>query len=703
VKIDQIAITQDALDRLDGIALLTGLDGSILDANPAALECYGRSLAEMVGLSIHDIRAPGVQDDIDRQMRRAVEHGAVYESLHHRGDGSQFPVEVRSIPAIIDGKPALLSLVHDITERKQAEQELGESESRYRALAVSSPLAVFVSRNERGDDRVALANPACVKLFEASSAEDLIGTSALELFEPDSRALVRERVDQASAAVLLVEARILRLDGTPLDVEITISPLPDQGVAAVEVVLHDITERRQADEELRQSEQKFAAAFHASPNLIAITALSDGEILEVNEAFSALLGYTRAESIGKTTAELSIWTDLADRAEFTRLLAEAGEVQDLETTLRRKDGTLVSVTDSARTLDFQGEKCVLSITHDVTERKRALEELEFRNAVLSTVQETSKDGILVVDEAEHVLSFNRRFVEMWHIPEELIEDGADEPLLQFAASQLTDSQPFLQRARHLNEHRRETSQDELVLADGRVFDHYSAPMLGPGERYFGHVWYFRDITEGKRAEQELVGQKDQIGRTLTSVIDIASNITEMRDPYTAGHQRRVSELAVRISEEMGMSVQQIEENRVAALIHDVGKMSVPAEILVKPGVLSPMEFSLVKSHAEAGYRIIASANMQGRIDEIVYQHHERCDGSGYPRGLSAEQLLPGAKVLMVADVVEAMASHRPYRAALGIDTALAEIERGAGTLYDAEVSKACMTVFRELGFTFSES
>ena len=147
---------------------------------------------------------------------------------------------------------------------------------------------------------------------------------------------------------------------------------------------------------------------------------------------------------------------------------------------------------------------------------------------------------------------------------------------------------------------------------------------------------------------------------------------------------------------------EIEEIRVAALIHDIGKMSVPSEILSKPGALLPVEFEIIKGHAEAGYQILTASDMEGLTPEIIYQHHERCDGSGYPRGLSADQLLPQAKVLMVADVVEAMTSHRPYRPGLGVDAALAEIARGSGGLYDRDVSEACATVFCEQGFAFTE-
>jgi PAS domain S-box-containing protein len=215
-----------------------------------------------------------------------------------------------------------------------------------------------------------------------------------------------------------------------------------------------------------------------------------------------------------------------------------------------------------------------------------------------------------------------------------------------------------------------------------------------------------DITERKRIERELVEEQERsverLSKSLSSIIQIVSQVAETRDPYTAGHQRRVSELAVRLSEGMGMSAEQIEEIRIAALLHDIGKMSVPAEILSRPGALSPLEFELVKGHSEAGYLIIAAAEMEGPTAEIVHQHHERCDGSGYPRGLDGNELLLESKVLMVADVVEAIMSHRPYRAALGRAAALAEIEQGSGRLYEPRVVEACLRLFRETEFAFSE-
>jgi putative nucleotidyltransferase with HDIG domain len=205
------------------------------------------------------------------------------------------------------------------------------------------------------------------------------------------------------------------------------------------------------------------------------------------------------------------------------------------------------------------------------------------------------------------------------------------------------------------------------------------------QRVAGILW---DVTERR---QDL----ERLARSLKSTVEIVSQISETRDPYTAGHQRRVSELAVAIAQEMRMPPEQVEQIRVASLLHDIGKMSVPAEILSKPGMLSSPELQLIRGHSGAGYEVISRAHMEGSTAEIVLQHHERCDGSGYPRGLESDELLPESKVLMVADVVEAMMSHRPYRPALGVNAALAEIERGAGTAYDADVCRACVTVFRE--------
>jgi putative nucleotidyltransferase with HDIG domain len=178
--------------------------------------------------------------------------------------------------------------------------------------------------------------------------------------------------------------------------------------------------------------------------------------------------------------------------------------------------------------------------------------------------------------------------------------------------------------------------------------------------------------------------------------------TELRDPYTAGHQRRVAEFACALAAELGWDRSRISLLRTAALLHDLGKIIVPAEILSKPGKLNDTEFLLIHEHAAAGAEILADIDFGGDVAAMVRQHHERLDGSGYPTGLKGEEILPEARVLAVADAVEAMVSHRPYRPALPLEVALAEIEQGSGRLYDAEVCAACLRLMHEQRFAFGE-
>ncbi len=175
---------------------------------------------------------------------------------------------------------------------------------------------------------------------------------------------------------------------------------------------------------------------------------------------------------------------------------------------------------------------------------------------------------------------------------------------------------------------------------------------------------------------------------------------ESRDPYTAGHQQRVANLARAIAQEMGLPRDRVDGIRMAGVIHDVGKVSVPAEILSKPGRITEIEFSIIKTHAQVGYDILKNIDFPWPIADMVLQHHEKMNGTGYPSGLSGDAIMPEARVLVVADVVEAMVSHRPYRPALGIDSALDEIRKNRGVLYDGDAVDACLRLFEEKGFEF---
>jgi len=224
------------------------------------------------------------------------------------------------------------------------------------------------------------------------------------------------------------------------------------------------------------------------------------------------------------------------------------------------------------------------------------------------------------------------------------------------------------------------------------------------------------ITENKRYQlhleeevsqrtAELERREQDLKLALISIVNVIASMVEKRDPYTAGHERRVTSLALAIARELELDEERYEGLGLAATIHDLGKVAIPSEILSKPGKLSNIEYQLIQTHAQIGYDILTegTAEFPWPIKTIVHQHHERMNGSGYPLGLSGHDLLIESRILAVADVVEAMASHRPYRASLGIEVALGEIARGRGTIYDSDVVSACLTLFANKHFSLDFS
>src|SRR4030043_690196 len=211
----------------------------------------------------------------------------------------------------------------------------------------------------------------------------------------------------------------------------------------------------------------------------------------------------------------------------------------------------------------------------------------------------------------------------------------------------------------------------------------------------------RDVTERKITEKKLKESYQKLQKTLSDVIDTLASIVESKDPYTSGHQKRVAMLATAISEELGLDQDKIESIKIAALIHDIGKINIPVSILTRPGRLSEIEYDMIKTHSQLGHDMISRVEFPWPIADIILQHHERINGSGYPKGLKGKHIVLEARILAVADVVEAMASHRPYRPALGMDKALEEINMNRGKLYDADVADTCLSLFNEKGFKFT--
>jgi PAS domain S-box-containing protein/putative nucleotidyltransferase with HDIG domain len=247
------------------------------------------------------------------------------------------------------------------------------------------------------------------------------------------------------------------------------------------------------------------------------------------------------------------------------------------------------------------------------------------------------------------------------------------------------------------------SDTVLMSKKGKAIpvDHRAAPITDESGSTLGVVLAFRDISRQKKTEKELIQSYERLKQAMDGTVQAMAFTLETRDPYTAGHQRRVTQLACALAEKMQLPKDVIEGVRMAGDLHDIGKIYVPAEILSKPGKLSEAEYNIIKTHSQVGYDILKTIEFPWPIADIVLQHHERINGSGYPAGLRGKDILLEAKILTVADVIEAMATHRPYRPALSIEDALEEISENKGKLYDPKVVEACLKIFEE-GFAFEE-
>lgn len=327
----------------------------------------------------------------------------------------------------------------------------------------------------------------------------------------------------------------------------------------------------------------------------------------------------------------------------------------------------------------------------IKERETAQLESQESQERFNNVIEQSQTGIYILKDSRLTFA-NPRFAEILGYgkkeligvdPDDLIVPD-DRPKFHTALSSLTNEREKSVRST-VRMYRKDGSELTMGIQQSRLVFDGDISLLGVTQ----------DITERERVRLQIATYVDQLERSMLGTVSAISTMMDKRDPYTAGHQNRVGQIAAAIAGEMGLSEDVQKGLRLAGSIHDIGKISIPAEILSKPTRLSAVEFEIIKTHAQVGYEILSGVDFPWPVAEIVLQHHERLDGSGYPSHLKGDEILLEAKIMTVADVVEAIASHRPYRAALGIEVALNEIEKHAGKFYDPDVAAACLNLFRE--------
>ena len=459
-------------------------------------------------------------------------------------------------------------------------------------------------------------------------------------------------------------------------------------LACVVCAFTDITERKRSESDVREAETRYRLLFNSSPLATWVYDSETLRVLAVNQAAITQYGYEKEEFLALSVPALYAETE---RDALTETLKPGGEpARDAKVWKHcRKDGQLLDAQITTKPLRYRDRDARLVIAEDITARLHTERMLKRIGKRLSNILESIRDGFITLDRQWQFAYLNSRA--------EQICGGRREEL---AGQNFWTVFPELRHAPLYKELHRAMQKQNPV-----EFEHFFTEWnvwlrINVFPSQDGLSIYMADISDRKRVEQELKDLIASLKSSVDGIVRAMSYAVELRDPYTAGHQKRVSLLVCAMARQMGFSPDEVKLLRVAALLHDIGKIAMPAEILSKPGVLSRAEMSIIQNHAQIGYDILKGIDFDPRIALVALQHHERLDGSGYPNGLSAEEIIPEAKMMAVADVVEAMASHRPFRPSLGIEKALGEAMRNKGVLYDPASVEACMAVFAQHTFDF---
>ncbi|GAB6042828.1 hypothetical protein JCM17961_35050 [Endothiovibrio diazotrophicus] len=565
-------------------------------------------------------------------------------------------------------------------EERQANREaLIRANREWRTVFDKLDDALFVHDREY---RVLLANRTYLE-WAGLPEEQVLGEVYWHVFPRDAGPhwLCKQLVDGESTDVhddmVLPDGKILRLSHFAL---------PGSGAqdALFMHILEDITDHSLAQQALEQSEARFRGIAESVRDAIVMIDEED-RVLEWNPAAERLFGYSAGEALGADLRRLIVPERLRQADErprgFESFLSTGqgpivGSVQEVMALC--KDGSELSVELSVAPVEGNSGRHCVGVARDITERRAIQRRLAEGEKRLRHIVTSLGDGVVVLDANGTALFANPAALALLGRPEEeVIGRQTGLPLAIGNGAGIEILRPG----------------GGAVWVEAQVVE-------SRWEEHSAYVMSLHDMSQHVQLERHRRYANQRLQEALESTIGAIALALEKRDPYTAGHQQRVSTLSVAIATTLGLEPERIEGIRLGAMIHDIGKIYIPSEILNRPGRLDPREFELIKSHPEVGYDIIKGIVFPWPVADMILQHHERLDGSGYPHGLEGEAISLEARILTVADVVEAITSHRPYRPALGIEVAIGEIDAHRGQWFQNDIVDACIALFVEQGFCF---
>jgi len=732
---------------------LTGLDDLLIKwTNEKFASMFGYDPGELVGKQVDIINASTEKTPakirisiVDILKETGEWHGEV---RNIKRDGTHFWCHANVF--LFDhpeyGKVAV-SVHTDITERKQAEKALAESEENYRTVFENTGTATVIIEE---DITISMANTQCEKLSGYSKKEIKNKMKWTDFILPEDLERIKkyhiERIKSGGKPPTEYEFRLINKKGNIRDIFMRIGMVPNTKKSIASLM--DITERKQAEERIKHLNLVLRAIRNIN-QLIVKEKDREKLIQKACKSFTEARGYHNA------------WIVLLDEKEKLKSYAEAGlgkaflsmVAQFMEgkltacgqKTLKQEDVTIIedpisTCTDCPLAQKYSGRGAMtirlehsgkvygimsVSVPADFIpdkEEQSLLKEVAGDIALgLHSIELKEK----LDEHAHHLKERVKEFNFLFQLSQLLEKtDISLEDIIQkltgflpaaWQYPEITCVRISFEGKKYQTENFKETvwklmkeiKIGKKIIGTLEVFYLKERPEADKGpflkeEKILIAIIAERlgSFIDRKSSVVQLKQSYQKIKIVMNATIETVSKIIEAKDPYTAGHQQRVSQLAVAIAKELDLSQDKVEGIRITSLIHDIGKIGVPSEILSKPTTLTDIEFSLIKVHSQIGYDILKSIDFSYPVAQIVLQHHERINGSGYPNQLKGDEILLEAKILGIADVVEAMASHRPYRPALGIDVALEEISKNKGTLYDSKVVEACLKFFKEKGFKF---
>ena len=534
------SLLRTVVDLLPDHIYVKDVESRFLLANNGVAQVMGVAKPEcLIGKSDHDFYPEAESAGFRRDEQNVLAGRAMFnkeEPVTHP-DGSQRFILTTKVP-IADADGNIIGLVgigRDVTERKRIEEALRASEERLSFALETSRIGAWDLNLADNTIRRTLLHD---RVFGYETL--LPGWSYgmfLEHVLPEDRPEAARKFHDAKAAhaVWNSECRIRRADGEVRWIWITggLVRNPEGLPERMSGIVQDITERKQAEEKARSSEDLFGKAFRASPAAILFSSLADGRLIEANDAFVRMFGFeNREQIIGRTGLELGVWDNPADRERLSQAVQQSGSLRDVEAGFRRKSGERGHALASIEMVDLRGERCVLSLFHDITARKRAEADLQRSLSLLTATLESTDDGILALDIEGKVVSFNQRFVDLWRIPAEVVASHDDNRVLALAVEQLQDAGAFLRKAPELGARPEPTGSDTLQFKDGRVFERYSHPQRIDGQTV-GHVWSFRDVTERRRLEGQLrqVQKMESVGQLAAGIAHDFNNLLTVIQCY----------------------------------------------------------------------------------------------------------------------------------------------------------------------------